>query len=337
MAKKKDAAPLAAAPAQPAAQAPAVPATMAPGSMRAAMKAAAVVAAPVKETASGPEEVRLDPKNTDDAETLVKINEFIEEVAKRDAALGRMETLDADIRPRLIDKWFSKIRAAKSFFKTLKINGLINFGNPSLKIGKPNASANPPTTKDTIADGLIAHWGDDYSKYHNETCTIKVKADETTPAAVTFLQQALDRVELTDASTAVLLSLAQEAYKKTKAPEMEAAIKELQTRQARVQGQTFAKMFEFELGIGFVTDKVGDEKVEVLKREMALNPALHEKVKEAINKGLLEMNNGSITAQKKALAVAEEKLLKEEMARQQTVAAAAAAGAAAGAMAAKSA
>src|SRR6266478_2484189 len=107
--KKKDEL-AAAGPAIPAATTPAPPAVQAPGSMRAAMKAAAVSAAPVKEAAGAPEDVKIDDK---DKVLLVKINDLIEETAKRNAAISRMETLDADIRPKLIKYWFEKCRAVK--------------------------------------------------------------------------------------------------------------------------------------------------------------------------------------------------------------------------------
>lgn len=324
MGKKKEDLPVGQA--QPAAQAAPVPVAKAPGGMRAAMKAAAVTAAPEKEAKAAPEDVKVE-----DAKLVEKINSFIEEKAKANAAVGRMNTLDGDIRPSLIRVWFEKCRSLKQFIKTIKVNGIVNFTNPQLKVAAPNAAAK--TTKDSIADGLIVHWGDKYETYHKETCVLKVKESDTTPATIEFLKQALDRVELTDKTNDVLIALATEALKKTKAPEIEAALAELKTRKDRVQGQTFGRMFEFEFGIGFQSEQVGDEKVEILKRDMALSADVEAKVREAIAKNLLTLNDGAMTAQKSALAAAEEKLLKEEIARQnqKNLSTAAAAGAAAGA------
>lgn len=325
---KKDeavvAAPVATAPA------PVLPAASAPGSLRAAMKAANVAAAPVAAAAAGgPEDVKIE-----DPKLLAKINELIEESAKERAAIGRKKSLDADIRPSLVTRWFEKCRAIKSFIKTIKVNGLLNFGSPQLGFGKPNPKANPPLTADGIADGLIAFWGKDYAKYIRETFTLKVKAERTTQADMTFLQQALDRVELTDASTDAVMAVVQEALNKKKTPELEAALTELKTRKARVQGKTFASMFDFEFGTDFVEEKVGDETVVLIKRDMALDPTFEARVREAIAKGLMTIGSGSITPNGDAVAAAEAKIVAEEVKRlnsQSNVANAAAAGAAAGA------
>jgi len=326
MTKKKEA--LATAPAVAAPAAPAVPTINAPGSLRAAMKAANVAAAPVAApAASGPDEVKID-----DPVLLKKINELIEESAKQRAAEGRKASLDADIRPNLVTRWFERCRAVKSFIKTIKVNGLLNFGSPQLSIGKPNAKASPPLTADAIADGLIAFWGTDYGKYIKETFTLKVKAARTTQADMTFLQQALDRVELTDASTDALIAITTAAINKKKTPELKAALTELKARKVRVQGKTFAEMFDFEFGTDFVEEKIGDEKIVLIKRDMALDPVFEARVRDAISNGLLAIGSGSITPNGDAVAAAEAKIVAEEVKRlNQNQNMAAAAGAAAGA------
>jgi len=317
--------------------APVLPSVNAAGSLRAMMKAANVQAAPVASVdTGGPEDIKIE-----DPVLLGKINALIEEAAKQRAAEGRKKSLDADIRPSLISRWFDKCRAAKSFIKTIKVNGLLNFGSPQLSIGKPNPKSTPPLTQDGIADGLMAFFGEKYSKYIRETFTLRVKAAKTTQADMLFLQQALDRVELSDAATDILMSLAQESLNKKKTPEMEAALTELKTRKARVQGKTFSEYFDHEFGLDFVEESIGSEQIVVVKKDMALDPVFEAQVRKGIAMGLLGIGNGSITPNGDAVAAAEARLVQDEIKRLQqnsNMANAAAAGAAAGvAMAAKSA
>lgn len=106
-------------------------------------------------------------------------------------------------------------------------------------------------------------------------------------------------------------------------------------------GAEFGRIFTFEQDIGLREIGGDKDKIVVLKRDAILDPLLDASVKAAVDKGLLTENMGSITSQKSALALAEEKLVKEEADRQQrlnangNVAAAAAAGAAAGVAAAQ--
>lgn len=294
-------------------------------------------AAPTAATKNGPEEVKLEDKKL-----LGKVHEFITETAKRNAALGRMGTLDADIRPSFITLWFALCRKSNQFFKTLKIDGLVNFGSPQLKIGTPNEATEPKLTAKLILQKLKEFWGTDFAKYIETENVVSLKKEATTKAGITMIQQALDRVELTDAATDTLLALVTEANKKSPTPQLAEALKELNVRKVRViGGQTYNKMFQYNTEVGFVEEKVGDEKVVVLKRDMALNPVIETKVRECIKNGLLALNDGSITSNGDAVAAAEARIVEEEVKRlnnQSNLANAAAAGAAAGAaMAAKSA
>jgi hypothetical protein len=260
------------------------------GDFDALMAKAGVTAAPVEEKSSAPDEISV----SDDPALMTKINQYIEEAAKRKGAEGRMKSLDPDIRKPLIQRWLDRCRKAKSFILTLKINKVLNFGSPQLSIGEVNEKADPPLTKKMIRDGLKAHWGKDYDKYHVMVPSLFIKAEKlATPE------------------------------------EMMKTVKLLQDK----LGADFAALFEHDSNIDFAKKKVGKDDIVVLKHDMALDPVVEAKVKEAIGKGWLKINSGSITPATTAIAAAEEKLMKEEIERQnkKNLTTAAAAGAAAGA------
>jgi hypothetical protein len=98
----------------------------------------------------------------------------------------------------------------------------------------------------------------------------------------------------------------------------------------------FQRVFpSYDISIELRKDVPGDDGIVELRRDMALNPIIEKKVEAAMAKGLITLGYLTLTAQKNALAVAQEELLAEQKAIEDAkqkgllVFAAAAAGAAA--------
>jgi len=313
----------------------------------AAMKKGGAKAEVTKSSKSGVVSVEVDEPDIASA-----MKTFILEDAKLKAAESRKKSAGETLKEWAETRWFKLVRDGQQFLKTISLKGDINFGSGKLVVGKPNAEANPPLTKEGIDCGLQSVFTkEEYQKYVKSTLVLQVAEEYANENGVGLLMTRLNSpiyapAKFTDKKAAIA------AFKKSSEyflkalnalPETKDAAFEVEIMQPQPAdnfvGETaelFSRVFpSFDVNIELRKDKPGDDGIVELKRDMALFPAIEKKVEAAMEKGLIAKWSGALTSQKNALAVAQEEILAEAKAIDEAkqkgliIVAAAAAGAAA--------
>lgn len=285
------------------ATAQAVPAPVHAEATPVASKASIVLAAlgKMKEVGSGVAE----PEKGKTSVPVVKVEDktiqeakktYIEADAKRKAAESRMGGPGTILREWADAKWLDMVRTGKTFFRTLSLDGDINYGSGHIKMVKPDKkkhdSKGRTISDETLLIGLMEIFGAKYETYFEPSLVLIVAPEYSNTATIDMLKEKLGK-------------------------------------------EQFHRLFPAtKIVTDLKRDGVDSDAEVLLKRDAALDPVVFEQVERAVKENYVSKTSGALTSQQQGLSAANETLLAEEKLiqkhRDSQVASAAAAGAAAG-------
>ena len=232
------------------------------------------------------------------AEEAIKeaLKTYVEADAKRKAAESRMKGPGNILREWADAKWLTMVRTGKTFFRTICLDGDMNYGSGQIKMAKPDSekkdSKGRTISDETLVLGLKEIFGEKYDTYFEPQLEMKVAPEYANVTTITMLQDklGLEQFNRLFPSTHVITDLKR--------------------------------------------DGIDADAVVLLKKDAAIDPVVFEQVERAVAENYVSKTNGSLTSQQKGLAAAAETMLAEEKLlqkhRESTLAVAAAVGAAAG-------